>query len=826
MLEIGLLGPLEARDGERDLTPRRQKQRALLAVLALRVGQPISSDRLVEELWGERPPRTARHALENYVSELRKTLGPDLIATRPAGYVLELDPVQVDAARFERLVATTRPRSTAECADELREALSLVRGQPLADLGYEPFAQSETPRLLELELHARERLAECDLELGRHADALLALEPLVAQHPLRERLRALFMLALYRSGRQAEALTAYQEIRTTLLEELGIDPGDDLRELERAILRQDPELRPPAAVPSRDADRAEAERVPTPSPHPARKTVSIVAVELVNSRGLAERLDPEPLRAIVDRYLDSVRTAMERHGGVCSRLAGDTVLAVFGIPAAHEDDALRAVRAALDMREAVGVLNDGLLPEHGTFLEVRAAVNTGEALVGTTPEDLATGRAVTIAVALASGARSGQIIVGADAHRLVKDVVEAEPPEASPPEGEPVGFRLVELRPDVHGRILRLDSPLVGRRRQLAALSTAFESTVADRTCHLFTVLGAAGVGKSRLVHEFLDGVGDVALVLRGRCLPYGEGIAYLPLEEAMRLTSRPKPGRAMTPEYVNHRLGELARGRPLVVVFDDAQWADDRLLDLLEGIVESSHGSAVLLLCLARPELLDARPAWGGRRANVTQLLLGPLSEAEAERLVDNLLGESDLADPVRDYVLDSAHGNPLFVEELLAALVDHDVLRRESGRWTTTELPAIPLPPTIQALVAARIDRLPGEERVALELASVEGTRFHRDVVIELAPADLRSDVDIHLSALVRKEIVRPRPGEELFSIRHQVIRDTAYGSMPMRLRAELHDRLARWLESGPGDDELARYHLEIAERYRGELGGRRPV
>ncbi|HEU5263851.1 MAG TPA: AfsR/SARP family transcriptional regulator, partial [Gaiellaceae bacterium] len=274
MLKFGLLGPLEVRDGDRVIDIRRRKQRALLAALALEVGRAISTDRLVEELWGEHSPRTAKHALENYVSELRKTLGREVIGTGPGGYVLEIDRDQVDVSRFERLVAEARESETGERAAKLRSALALFRGPPLADLGFEPFAPAAVARLEELELAAREGLVDAELELGRHAEVVAELEQTVAAHPYRERPRAQLMLALYRSGRQADALAAYQGVRRALVDELGIDPGEELQELERAILRQDPSLRAPRREPERTSAPASMVR------GPARKTVTIVLAEL------------------------------------------------------------------------------------------------------------------------------------------------------------------------------------------------------------------------------------------------------------------------------------------------------------------------------------------------------------------------------------------------------------------------------------------------------------------------------------------------------------------------------------------------------------------
>jgi DNA-binding SARP family transcriptional activator len=825
VLEVRLLGPLEVRDGERVVDVRRRKERALLAALALRAGAAVSTDRLVDELWGEDAPKTAKHALENYVSQLRKALGSEVISTRPSGYALELDPARVDVVRFEQLVREASGAGTEQRAELLGLALSLVRGPPLADLVLEPFAPAEIRRLEELELAAREELVDAELELGRHAEVVTVLEPLVAAHPYRERVRAQLMLALYRSGRQADALSAYQDARNVLVEELGIDPGEDLQELERAILRQDASLRPPRRVPPKPAPAAAVTSAPR---RPARKTVTVLVAELANAPALADVLDPEPLRAILDRYTELTRTVVQRHGGSLASLAGDTTLAVFGVPEAHEDDALRAVRAAFEMRERVGVLNDGLLPEHGLFLELRSAVATGEVLVKPGSDELVTGRAVAEAEQLGRRARTGQILLAGSTHPLVRVVVGAE--EVPPDEAGGIAgaFRLVELLPDMYGRALRLDSPLVGRRRQLAALAGAFESAVAEQALYLFTLLGQAGVGKSRLVREFADGVEGVATVLLGRCPPYGEAITYWALSEALHDAGLPEPELGDEPaSSVRVIFERLAHARPLVVLLDDVHWAEAAFLDLIEAVAESARESPILLVCVARPELLDSRPGWAGGQRNASSVLLEPLSETESERLMDNLLGESDLDETIRDYVVRTAEGNPLFVEELLATLVDRDVLRREAGRWTTTEVAAIPLPPTIQALIAARIDRLPEGERTMLELAAVGGRRtFHRDVVAELAPDELRADVDALLLALVRKELVRPQPAQEHgFSFRHQLIRDAAYGSLPMQVRAEMHERLAelagRAERGGPEVEDLVRYHRDQAQRHRAALG-----
>jgi len=373
-LEVRLLGPIEV---ERDGEPAGlggPKPRVLLALLALEPGRVVSVDRLVEALWPGGPPETAAHAVQVYVSQLRKALGP-AIATRAPGYELELDPDRVDVGRFSRLGQEGRVAleggDAAAAEGAFREALALWRGPALADFLYEPFAQTEIARLEELRTVTLEERIEADLALGRHAELVSELEALVAAQPLRERPRAQLMLALYRSGRQADALAAYRTARQTLVEELGIDPGPELRELEAAILRQDESLLLEEAPLARSAMQF-------------RRLVTILFVDVVESMALAEALDPEALGLVLHRYFESVSAALRRHGGTVEKYAGDAVMAAFGIPQAHEDDSERAVRAALEILEGVddvGSPNRILREEIGG----RVIVRTGRRIPGVIP---------------------------------------------------------------------------------------------------------------------------------------------------------------------------------------------------------------------------------------------------------------------------------------------------------------------------------------------------------------------------------------------------------------------------------------------------------
>jgi class 3 adenylate cyclase/tetratricopeptide (TPR) repeat protein len=537
-----------------------------------------------------------------------------------------------------------------------------------------------------------------------------------------------------------------------------------------------------------------------------RKTVTVLFCDVTGSTALGERLDPEPLRELLGRYFDRMKAIVERHGGTVEKFVGDAVLAVFGVPVLHEDDALRAVRAAGEMLDAVGDLG----------VRIRVGVNTGEVVAGT-GERLVTGDAVNVAALLEQAAAPGEVLLGVETVRLARDALHVEPVEALSLRGkaDPVpAFRLVAVDTDRPGLARRLDQPLVGRVRELRLLREAYGLSVSDRSCHVFTLLGAAGVGKTRLVQEFVGTVD--ARVVTGRCLSYGDGITYWPVVEAL------KPLDAAIGELleevstdeiafrVRKLLEAAAAEQPLVALWDDVHWAEPTFLDLIEHVADWSREVPILLVCVCRPELLDSRPGWGGGKLNTTTLLLEPLPPDDCELLLERL--SPGLEDVLRRRILASADGNPLFVEEIVAMLADaHDG--------------DLVVPPTIHALLAARIDQLGEGERTALECGAVEGQVFHRRGVLALAEPEVAASIP----RLVRKELVRPTqatfPGDDAFRFRHILIRDAAYDALPKARRAELHERFADWLvEHGVGlveYDEILGYHLEQAHRYRLELG-----
>ncbi len=543
--------------------------------------------------------------------------------------------------------------------------------------------------------------------------------------------------------------------------------------------------------------------------------MTVVFCDITGSTELGESTDPEALRALLARYFERMKGIVESHGGSVEKFIGDAVMAVFGVPAAHEDDALRACRAAIEMRDA--------LPELG--VSGRIGVDTGEVVTGT-EERLATGDAVNVAARLEQAAPPGEVLIGEETLRLVRGAVDVGEERLLELKGkaEPVPAHPLVA---VTGELERgFSTPMVGRERELQGLRDAFARTEADRSCQLFTILGSAGVGKSRLVAEFMSAI--ETRVVRGRCLSYGEGITYWPVVEILRQLDTLPEGDAARP--LRSLLGETdaraspkeiawgfrklleqeAQDEPLVCVFDDLQWAEETLLDLVEHVADLSRDAPILLVCMARPELLERRQSWGGGKWNATTVLLEPLDGGETEQLLSEL---GEVPPELHERIVQVAEGNPLFLEEMLA-------LVRDSGGAN------VEVPPTIQALLAARLDQLDPAERSVLEHGSVEGRTFHRGAVAALADGD--GQVDQRLEALVRKELVRPdRPqlaGDDAYRFRHLLIRDAAYDTLPKATRADLHRRFAAWLEEQGRSlvelDEILGYHLEQAARYLDEL------
>lgn len=542
-----------------------------------------------------------------------------------------------------------------------------------------------------------------------------------------------------------------------------------------------------------------------------RKTVTVLFCDVVDSTALGETTDPEALQGLLARYFERMQGIVERHGGTVEKFIGDAVMAVFGVPAAHEDDAVRALRAAAEMRDA--------LPELG--VRGRIGVDTGEVIAGTS-ERLVTGDAVNVAARLQQAAEPNEVILGAATLALAQGAVDAEalPPLTLKGKHELVAaYRLRRMLPSSERRYA---SRFVGRQAEMSALHEAWQWVREEGRCRLVTIVAEAGIGKSRLVAEFLSSI--EAHVVRGRCLSYGDGITYWPVVEVLKqLDIRPSADPAgtaiasvlgvstaplTTDEIawaVRKRLEQAAGTEPLIVVFDDIQWGADSFLDLIEYVALMSTGAPILLLCMARPELLERRPGWQA------PIHLDPLAADFVAQMMPPQVEEQ-----LRERITRAAGGNPLYITEMLAmSSAGGDVV----------------VPPTLKALLAARLDQLEPHDRRVLQCAAVEGEVFHRGAVQALSqePAVLP-----RLASLVRKELIRPGPpqllDEDGFRFRHLLIRDTAYEALTKRERAGLHESFAGWLtERGRGLvelDELIGYHLEQSWRYSSELGIQKPL
>jgi class 3 adenylate cyclase/tetratricopeptide (TPR) repeat protein len=582
-----------------------------------------------------------------------------------------------------------------------------------------------------------------------------------------------------------------------------------------------------------------------------RKTVTVLFCDVTESTRLGESLDPEAHRRLISRYFDEMSAAIERHGGTVEKFIGDAVMAVFGVPTVHEDDALRAVRAAAEMRERLRKLNTELESAYGLTLQMRIGVNTGEVVAGDPAggHNLVTGDAVVIAKRLEEAAPPGEILIGKATYPLVRDAIDAGPLQKFRAKGRRDDLpsrRVDEVRPGEAGIARRFDAPLVGRGDELRRLSDELARAERERSCRLLTVLGPAGIGKSRLAQELLSSVAGNATTLTGRCLPYGEGITFWPLVDIVRAAGGEDAVRRVLGDGEEGRLaaervlagigaGEssasaeetfwgvrryleaLAHERPVVLCLEDLHWAELTFLDLIDYLAGWVHDAPLVILCLARPDLLERRPAWSAPRENASILALDRLSFDATAELLAGLVGAGKLDDSTRARIAEAAEGNPLFLEQLAA-------MAAESGGAD------LPVPPSIQAVISERLDRLPRDERAVIECAAVAGKQFLRSAVVDICPIAERPTVGPALRELVRKGLVRPDVSvterDDGFRFGHVLIRDVAYEAMPKELRAELHERFPDWIEQNAGGratefEEIAAYHLEQAHRYRTELG-----
>src|SRR6266536_2999123 len=574
-----------------------------------------------------------------------------------------------------------------------------------------------------------------------------------------------------------------------------------------------------------------------------RKLATVLFVDLVDSTGLVAGADPEVVRQRVNRYFEQVAHCIETHGGTVEKFAGDAVMAAFGVPIAHEDDAERGLRSALNIIPAVQELG----------LSARIGVEAGEVVVEDAESTFATGEAVNLAARLQQAAPEGGILIGPGVMRLADGRVVAEPADEVQVGGRAgtlPTWRLIDVA--TQPRAIP-SAPFVGREGELELLHNTYARAVRDRRAHLVTVFGEPGIGKSRLVHEFSDGI-ERATVLRGRCLPFGEGVTYWALAEMVKqsagITDDDPIGEAFEKlraccesdaiadllaagagllgvserEHKREELLWAARAwaeefallQPLVLVFEDIHWAEEPLLNVIEHIARSVRDAPLLIVCVTRPELLELRPSWAGGNLRAAAIELAPLDPDDSELLADGLQPDGGLPPEQRALVLEKAEGNPLFLEETVRMLA-------ESGGAGNH------IPDTIQALIAARVDALPAEQKQALQRASVIGRIFWQGALEQLAP---ELDVAVSIEALVDRELIvieerSTIAGEPAFRFKHGLIGEVAYSGLSKATRSELHAAFARWLHDRAGDEllEIRAFHLDQAVQLTEELQGSAP-
>jgi DNA-binding SARP family transcriptional activator len=805
-MEFLILGSTEVVAGGRHVQLPSGRARALLVLLALDAGRPIAAERLIDELWGEHPPPTAATVVQGLVSRLRKTLEPnrpkgspaEILETLGSGYRLAIDPSAVDAHKFTRLLDEARVASPEVCHAKLSIALGLWRGPALLDFAYEPFAQRAIAALEEARREAIELLFASELDLGRDAALVGDLEAAIAAHPFRERLRGFFMVALYRAGRQTEALDAYRAARTFLLEEMGLEPGPALRELQEAILRQDPALEFKGST-----SKTRSGHSSSWLPH-ERRQVTVVVVDVAPDAD--QDIDAETVTGAGSRATALAAEVLRGYGGRVESYPGERLVGFFGFPIAHEDDALRAVNAALHLRTAVLRLNDGSMPRVVRY-RARTGLETGEVVVGpgSSLAEAVRGPVVSSADRLQHAAPDAEVLLGPGARRLLRGAVIIGRVEV--PGQDTKAWRVLEVVAQAPAIPRTFDAPMIGRQSELTRLRSAFRRSRHKGVVVPVTIVGDAGIGKSRLAREVIASLGDDAFAITLRCPPPGDAMGFYPLRQAVveaagihgwgglhdllaqaydgthavpvvadTIGLRSPPAGAvelLTPLRLLFEL--VARQRPLVVVLEDLHWADSGFRGATDALAREASGP-ILLLCLARPDAFEGRPGWG------EMVTLEPLNSGDIARLTTERAGR--LAEASLRRIVALSHGNPLFAEQLAASLDDGDLDT---------------IPASLVGLLSMRLDRLGPGERDLLRVAAIAGVDIEVGVVEALLPTGARPFLDRYLETLERKRLIE-RIDPHTFRFAHPLIQMATYQSMTRDDRDSLHQALTAQVDHAP--------------------------
>jgi DNA-binding SARP family transcriptional activator/class 3 adenylate cyclase len=878
VIEFRILGPLQVVSEGRVLPLGGRKQRALLALLLLDRNHVVPRDRLVDALWGDRPPASAANSVQVYVSKLRRLLdegtedGSALLTESP-GYLLRVPTGSLDADEFERLVAEANialaAGSFAEAETTLARALELWRGPALADLATEAFARPDVARLEDLRLQALEARFEAMLSVGRQAEAVGELQALVGFHPLDERLRAQLMVALYRSGRQADALDTYRTFRRLLSDELGLEPSPKLRTLEQSILRQDESLAP-VVEPGAPDMPAEAPPTPRAEPRPIedeRRPVTVLFADIVGSTALGEQLEPDEAKVLVGECVTMMSRAVDEYGGVVQAFQGDGICAYFGVPAAHEDDPERAARTALRILEVVDGYARDIESAWGiSGFAVRVGVNSGPAAVGLVgtidPQAVALGDATNVAARLQAAAEPGTILVGQTTARRLADRFALEPVGEITVKGreEPVAASRLVRAKEREPRVPT--TPLVDRDRELEQLRSVVDDLAAGRG-RIVLVEGAPGIGKTRLLAALATLSSDSATWLEGQCHSYG-GLPCWPFVEALLgwlgaeigepeiairtkaragfgallgddldpvllplaalLRLRFEPAGAPSADEIDRAylrwLEALARERPVVLAVEDSHWADSRTRQLGESLLELTDRAPVAIVFTAEP-IPGSEGAALRLRAladfahRTTEIALRPISDEAAEVLLAAYVGDA-LDRATRIGLIREAEGNPLYLEELSRAFLE-GALEPRGRTWTVTIGSLELLTPTLENLLVARIDRQPDGPRRLAQIAAAIGRTFPVPVLAAVAG----DPIDEPLRALLRAEIVREvsRYPELECTFTHGLLREAVLSTLTSARKRTLYASIAEAFESIYADslDE----HLERLAHYHAQAG-----